>query len=210
MKGDIAVAKVIADLTVKGYYIFLPVSEHLRFDLVAYKDDKFLKIQVKYSSGDDNGSHAVRGSVSWCNNTGSIRKKYQLTDFDYFAVYLADIDKVVYPNITFKDIAIRTALVNHNGIGFYWFEDFLDFTDTAQKHKRGDLGGKLGYVPRNNARKVEWPTKEELCELVEMHPLTTIAKSYGVDSNSVKDWCDKYEIPTKPRGFWQKARMLEK
>ncbi|MBN3939256.1 MAG: hypothetical protein HWQ40_04695 [Nostoc sp. NMS9] len=49
-KGDIAATKAIADLTLKGYLILTPVvCEHLPFDFVAYKDDKFYKIQAKYA-----------------------------------------------------------------------------------------------------------------------------------------------------------------
>jgi hypothetical protein len=49
-KGDLAVAIVIADLTKKGYGIFLHLSEHLPIDLIAYKDEKCFRIQCKYSA----------------------------------------------------------------------------------------------------------------------------------------------------------------
>ncbi|MCC5626500.1 group I intron-associated PD-(D/E)XK endonuclease [Nostoc sp. CHAB 5715] len=44
-KGDIAATKAIADLTLKGYLVLTPVvCEHLPFDFVAYKDDKFYNL----------------------------------------------------------------------------------------------------------------------------------------------------------------------
>ncbi|WP_231867044.1 MULTISPECIES: group I intron-associated PD-(D/E)XK endonuclease [unclassified Anabaena] len=40
-KGDIAVTKAIAELTLKGYLILAPgVCEHSPFDFVAYKYNK--------------------------------------------------------------------------------------------------------------------------------------------------------------------------
>ena len=47
-KGDLAVAKTIADLTEKGYDIFLPLSEHLPIDLIAHKSGEIYRIQVKH------------------------------------------------------------------------------------------------------------------------------------------------------------------
>jgi PD-(D/E)XK endonuclease len=50
-KGDLAVAKAIADLIYKEYSVLAPVAcEHLPFDLVVYKDAKFYRIQAKYSA----------------------------------------------------------------------------------------------------------------------------------------------------------------
>ena len=41
--GDIGVLKAISDLTMNGYDVLTPaVSEHLPFDIVAYKDGKFI------------------------------------------------------------------------------------------------------------------------------------------------------------------------
>lgn len=50
-KGDLAAARVIADLVEKEYSIFVPVvTEHAPFDLIAYKDGKCYRIQAKYSA----------------------------------------------------------------------------------------------------------------------------------------------------------------
>lgn len=51
-KGDLAAAKVIADLVEKEYSVFVPVvTEHTPFDLIAYKDGKCYRIQAKYLTG---------------------------------------------------------------------------------------------------------------------------------------------------------------
>ena len=49
-KGDLGVAKVHADLVSKGFTVLFPATEHAAFDLVAYADGEFYRLQVKYRS----------------------------------------------------------------------------------------------------------------------------------------------------------------
>ena len=51
-KGDLGVLKAQLDLFEQGFVILNPMTEHAPFDLVAYKDKKFIRIQVKYKSVD--------------------------------------------------------------------------------------------------------------------------------------------------------------
>jgi hypothetical protein len=55
-KGDLGVLYAKVDLAEKGYLLLQPLSEHSPFDLVAYKDGRFLRIQVNYRA-------AVKGAV---------------------------------------------------------------------------------------------------------------------------------------------------
>lgn len=57
----------------------------------------------------------------------------------------------------------------------------------------------------NSKEKKNRPTKEELQKMLENMPVTHIASEYGVTSNSVAKWCKKFEIETKPRGYWNKV-----
>lgn len=59
-------------------------------------------------------------------------------------------------------------------------------------------------------RKVVWPTKDELTQLINQLPLTHIGKRYGVSDNSVKKWCKRYGIILGNRsGFWAKKRCKQ-
>lgn len=51
-KGDLGVLKAQLSLFEQGYLILQPVTEHAPFDLVAYKDNAFKRVQVKYKSLD--------------------------------------------------------------------------------------------------------------------------------------------------------------
>ncbi|MBH8572627.1 hypothetical protein I8752_06290 [Nostocaceae cyanobacterium CENA369] len=87
-KGDIAAIKAIADLTFKGYLILTPViCEHLSFDFVVYKDDKFYKIQAKYA-----GDNRVVNQTICVDKNSINEKKYKVNDFEFDAVYLPDVE----------------------------------------------------------------------------------------------------------------------
>lgn len=45
-------------------------------------------------------------------------------------------------------------------------------------------------------RKVEWPNREELKQLIRIKSFSEIGRDYGVEGNSVKKWCKSYSLPT--------------
>jgi transposase-like protein len=47
---------------------------------------------------------------------------------------------------------------------------------------------------RVESRKIEWPTKEFLIELLKNMSYVSIGKKYGVSDNAVRKWSKKYEI----------------
>ena len=102
-KANVATAKALLDLTVKEYEVLTPFSDHLPFDLAAYKDGKFFKIQVKYSV-----DGMVHGQTSWTDRTGTHHRKYTQGMFDYYAMYLPAVDVVVYPAFRFAGRVIAT------------------------------------------------------------------------------------------------------
>ncbi len=197
-KGDIAAARVIADLTIKDYAVFVPaVTEHLPFDLIAYKDGISHRIQCKYDS-----SGFVKNNTSWNDKHGTHKKYYVETDFDYYALYIPQIDKVVYPAIKFGGITIRHDVPN-SATPFYWWEDFLEFTHEADKKTYKDFGAIISFEHsitdkviegRIKRRKVVRPTKEELEKLLQEKAKVHIAKDFGVSDKAIAKWAKAYGI----------------
>lgn len=206
LKGDIGAVQVIADLTKKGYVIFTPlVCESLPFDIIAYKDGFSKRIQCKYSS-DGN----VPSKTSWTDKNGSHERKYLDDDFDYYGIYLPDIDKVVYPSVKLRGIKIATE-VRNSTTPFYWWEDFKEFTDVANKKNYKDFGLKLTKAltesfegSRYKARKVVRPSKEELERLLWEIPTQKLAGQFGVSDVAISKWAKEYQIDKPPRGYWSK------
>lgn len=69
-KGDFAIFKSQMDLYEKGYTILLPLTEHAPFDLVAYKENAFIRVQVKYRHLNDKGVIYVKFSNSYSTKKG--------------------------------------------------------------------------------------------------------------------------------------------
>lgn len=199
-KGDLAVAKVIADLTEKGYKIYLPISEHTKADLIA-ENGHIYRIQVKHSI-----DGIVNNAQSWSDKNGSHRKTYNLNDFDYYAIYLQPINKIIYPNILYGGCRIRWHKPKQSGY-HYWYEDFLDFTDNAKKRKiKSDYILSRKGFPRQE--KISWPTKEELEKLVWEKPTMILAKELNVTDSAIGKRCKKLGINKPPRGYWAKQYSI--
>jgi hypothetical protein len=203
-KGDLATAIVIADLTSKGYTCFIPVvSEHLPFDIIAYKDSKCIRIQSKHSYDGE-----IPARTSWTDKHGSHSRYYSDNDFEYYAIYSPQLNKVMYPSIKYKGKSITYTIPN-SATPFNWYEDFLDFTDFNTKKtykdfnhqiKREETEATIAWNIKN--RKVTRPTKEELYKLLWEKPLTEIAKAFGVSDKSVAKWAKQYGLEKPARGHW--------
>ena len=99
-KADIGLAKVIADLVVKGHVPCLPLSEHQPYDLVVVlKNGGSIKIQVKFAKLKSNGVVDVKFRTSWADKHGTHTRKYNNGDFEYYAIYCQEKETVLYvPN----------------------------------------------------------------------------------------------------------------
>ncbi len=81
-KGSIAELAVAGRLLEEGWQILFPVGENCRYDLVAEKDGKFLRVQVKYVTP-KNGALEVNCRSS--NNWSVLH--YSAKDIDLIAAY---------------------------------------------------------------------------------------------------------------------------
>ena len=64
-KGDLGVLKAQLDMFEQGFVILNPVTEHASFDLVAYQDGVFRRIQVKYKSVNRKGGVTMFFRSCW-------------------------------------------------------------------------------------------------------------------------------------------------
>jgi hypothetical protein len=207
-KGDIAVTKIVADLTEKGFDILLPISENLLFDLIAYKDGISYRIQCKYSS-----DGVAKSKTSWADKKGNHMKKYGADDFDYYGLYLPNLKVCVYPSIKYKGSKI-SSIPTKSAMPFYWYEDFLYFTKDANKRTYKDFNIQLSRSMTEQtiqshvaARKVLRPSKEELDKLLWEKPTTQIAEQFGVSDVAISKWAKLYGLSKPPRGYWTKTKV---
>ena len=107
-KGDLGVLKAQLDLYEKGYLILTPNTEHAPFDIVAYKEGKFLRVQVKYRAI-KNETILIKFSTSWADKNGTHIVQYDKNEIDLICVYCPDTDKCYYinPKECNKNIVLR-------------------------------------------------------------------------------------------------------
>jgi hypothetical protein len=113
-KGDIGVAKVISDLMEKDIVPCIPLSEHQHFDLIAITNkNNIYRLQVKYSKL-KKGVIPVKIRSTWIDNNGSHSKYYNINDFDYYAVYCPDVNKVFYIKNGENIVSLRVIPTKNN------------------------------------------------------------------------------------------------
>ena len=190
--GDLGVVKVIGDLTDKGWKVFLPISEHLPIDLIAYKVKKSGKMlvktfQVKYRNG--------RG-------VGRRKTEYYREGVDFVAYYFSKVNTVIYVNSEMQDNII--CILPNGTKKFYWYEDFTEIPTKKPKKKSYK---DFGYTIFRNSNKKRnrhwsWPSKRELKRLVWEMPITDVGKKYNVSDSAVRKVARKRGVVLPPQGYW--------
>lgn len=126
-KGDIGLYAIVFDLSKKGFKVFTSNSEHIPFDLIAYKEGgKFARIQVKYRKI-VNGKIDITSRTSWADKNGTHTKEYDKSEIDFFAVYCPDNNQCYYIPIEKieKAFTLRVECAkNKQSIGINLAEDF--------------------------------------------------------------------------------------
>ena len=127
-KGDLGVLYAQVDLARRGYAVLLPLTEHAPFDLVAYTDSRFLRVQVKYRAA-KRGCIEVRLSTCWADRHGVHTLPVDRRSVDLYCVYCPDTDRCYYVDIR----ACRTNMFlrlepsrNAQRKGIHWAKDHED------------------------------------------------------------------------------------
>ena len=111
-KGDIGVMKAKLALLLLGYMILQPETEHAPFDLVTYKDGKFLRIQVKYIEANE-GHFRVRFMRRWCNTKGSKNLPIDKNAIDLYCVYCPTNDTCYYLDPKKYGYSVKLRIETH-------------------------------------------------------------------------------------------------
>jgi PD-(D/E)XK nuclease superfamily protein len=94
-KGDLAVAKIHADLVSKGFTVLFPATEHAPFDLVSYAAGEFNRLQVKYRSA-RGGAVTVKFRSTWADRNGTHTTPLDKDAIDTVCIYCPETDECYY------------------------------------------------------------------------------------------------------------------
>jgi len=125
-KGDLAVAKAHADLVGKGYIVLFPTTEHAPFDVVAYRDPTFHRVQVKYRTA-RNGVVEADFRSGWTDRHGVHKKDIDKAAVDLYCIYCPETDECYYvrPGDHRQSAKLRiTATRNGQRVGVLNASDF--------------------------------------------------------------------------------------
>ena len=108
-KGDLGVLKAQVDLFEQGFTICVPQTEHSPFDLVAYKNGEFRRVQVKYRALAKNGALEIKFSTCWADRHGTHSVPVDKDEVDLYCVYCPDTDECYYlePDNFHSNVSLR-------------------------------------------------------------------------------------------------------
>ena len=115
-KGDLGVLKAQLGLFEQGYLILQPVTEHAPFDLVAYKDNAFKRVQVKYKSLDKSGAITLHFRSCWTDKNGTHMQAVDKEQIDLYCIYCPETDECYFldPKAFDKSVTLRVEIPKNN------------------------------------------------------------------------------------------------
>jgi len=113
LKGDIAEQAAILHVLKRGWGVLKPIGDRLPYDLVFDVTGILVRVQVKSAWFDEmRGNYVVDNRRTKTNRRLMVRKCYQVSDFDFALVYLAENDLFyVFPIDVFISYASEIHLV---------------------------------------------------------------------------------------------------
>ena len=129
IKGDIGVLKVKCDLVTKGYFVGSLDTEHCPFDIIAYKDKEFKRIQVKYRKVNSKGALDIVFRSSWADKHGTHAVSVDKSEVDIYAVYCPDTDTCYYfdPDVFNKTVTLRVSTpLNNQTTNIKFVDDYRE------------------------------------------------------------------------------------
>ena len=107
---------VAQELYNQGWDVYRSMGVHAPFDLVAYKERKFLRVQVKYKSVDKTGSITVHFRSCWADKNGTHMQPVDKGEVDIYCVYCPTTDECYYFNpAEFKrSVTLRVRMPKNN------------------------------------------------------------------------------------------------
>jgi hypothetical protein len=138
-KGDLGILHALLDLAKKGFGVLAPMTEHEAFDLVAYKDDRFLRVQVKFRA-------AVRGVIlapfttCWADRHGVHSRVVDKAAVDVFCIYCPDTDRCYYvdPRQFGRMVVLRIAPPRSSQKKrLHWASDYLEIPASVRGVQAG-------------------------------------------------------------------------
>lgn len=125
-KAAIGVASALRDLTLKGFYVSLPASEHCPFDLVVSKGGAHKSVQVRYRALTKAGALSVSFDGSWSNTRGTHKRRLNKALVDIVCVYCPEVDTCYYLDTQLFGVSATFQVSGTKGRAKHHADNYLD------------------------------------------------------------------------------------
>ncbi len=98
-KGDLGILHALLREVELGFGILVPMTEHEAFDLVAYRGERFFRVQVKYRAL-TNGCVSVPFKTSWADRHGVHSVAVDKSSIELLCIYCPETDRCYYVDPT--------------------------------------------------------------------------------------------------------------
>jgi len=123
-KGEITEAIILAKFIERGEVVLLPWGDNQRFDMVLYRNNKFIRIQCKTGKIVNGTIRCNAKSTNW-NTLEHYDYKGQI---EFFAIYCPDNKKcymISVDDVGISQISLRIDIPKHgNQYSFKWAKDY--------------------------------------------------------------------------------------
>ncbi len=148
-KGDLGAIKAMADMTAKGWSVFVGLSEHQAFDFAAYREGRFLRVQAKYRALGSTGTLTIPFSTCWADRHGVHSVPIDRLSLDLFAIYCPDTGACYYVDPSLCEggcIVLRVSPTrNRQAKGIRWAQDHVEIPSTVRAISAGEASGLVGW-----------------------------------------------------------------
>lgn len=93
------------------------------------------------------------------------------------------------------NLEIATKLIEERDQTIYGIKYFC--SSCGAEITKYSKSGLCNSCFRAAARKVERPTREELKELIQQYSFTELGRMFDVSDNSIRKWCQSYQLPSR-------------
>ena len=101
----------IADIADQGFVVLTALCEHAPFDLVGYRDRKFVRFSVKYRALSSSGTVEVQFRSTWSDSKGTYVRPIDKTEVDVVCIYCPDTGACYYvdPKQFARSVSLRVT-----------------------------------------------------------------------------------------------------
>jgi len=199
-------------LTKNDFHVSVPLSEHLKYDLLVEKEGVSFRVQVRYVSVSSDGKIHAKLQSSWSNKKGNHFLKRDKGDYDILAVYCPDTQKSYF--VADQEFESQTSLMLRPDVESQRQKNMRIADDHANIERAFEIWKTLflkGATKTKSDDRLASLTKEKIVEMKKTMGWNEIGFLYDVTGNTIRNRAKEYGLDVsslKCRGKFSNHRGI--